>query len=166
MVISEGSMKGDLKSGWIWVKAYQKILKSGRIVCHNMSATKQSRLVSIPKSDLDSLKATIETLENEYVMDRLERSEQDIQNGRVRNVREFLKELWLPPDEGSRKIKVSTISNKAMKCPICGKENSSPPIKEWTFNVFQVSRYKCSECGDHFNTYVGEKNTYTIPRSS
>ena len=58
-----------------------------------MAATKQSRLVSIPKSDLDSLKATIETLENEYVMDRLERSEQDIQNGRVRNVREFLKEL-------------------------------------------------------------------------
>ena len=58
-----------------------------------MSATKQSRLVSIPKSDLDSLKATIETLENEYVMDRLERSEQDIQKGRVRNGREFLKEL-------------------------------------------------------------------------
>jgi hypothetical protein len=26
-------------------------------------------------------------------MDQLERSEQDIQNGRVRNVREFLKEL-------------------------------------------------------------------------
>ena len=62
-------------------------------MCHNMSATKQSRLVSIPKSDLDSLGATIETLENEYVMDQLERSEQDIQNGRVRNVREFLKEL-------------------------------------------------------------------------
>ena len=58
-----------------------------------MSATKQSRLVSIPKSDLDSLKATIETLENEYVMDQLERSEQDIQKGRVGNVRDFLKEL-------------------------------------------------------------------------
>ncbi|MHB1623336.1 MAG: hypothetical protein ACYCSO_09120 [Cuniculiplasma sp.] len=58
-----------------------------------MSATKQSRLVSIPKSDLDSLEATIETLENEYVMDQLERSEQDIQKGTVRNVREFLKEL-------------------------------------------------------------------------
>jgi hypothetical protein len=55
--------------------------------------TAKSRLVSIPKSDLDSLEATIETLENEYVMDQLERSEQDIQNGRVRNVREFLKEL-------------------------------------------------------------------------
>ena len=58
-----------------------------------MTKTKQSRLVSIPKSDLDSLEATVETLENEYVIDQLERSEQDIQNGRVRNVREFLKEL-------------------------------------------------------------------------
>ena len=58
-----------------------------------MTSTKQSRLVSIPKSDLDSLEATIETLENEYVMDQLERSEKDIQNGKVRNVREFLKEL-------------------------------------------------------------------------
>ncbi|MHB1493507.1 MAG: hypothetical protein ACYCSG_03410 [Thermoplasmataceae archaeon] len=55
--------------------------------------TAKSRLVSIPKSDLDSLEATIETLENEYVMDQLERSEQDIQKGKVRNVREFLKEL-------------------------------------------------------------------------
>jgi PHD/YefM family antitoxin component YafN of YafNO toxin-antitoxin module len=58
-----------------------------------MTREKQSRLVSIPKSDLDSLEATVETLENEYVMDQLERSEQDIQNGRVRNVRDFLKEL-------------------------------------------------------------------------
>ena len=58
-----------------------------------MTTAKQSRLVSIPKSDLDSLEATIETLENEYVMDQLERSEQDIQSGRVRNVREILKEL-------------------------------------------------------------------------
>ena len=58
-----------------------------------MTTAKQSRLVSIPKSDLDSLEATIETLENGYVMDQLERSERDIQNGRVRNVREFLNEL-------------------------------------------------------------------------
>ncbi len=58
-----------------------------------MAAIKQSRLVSIPKSDLDSLEATIETLENEYIMDQLERSEQDIQKGKVRNAREFLKEL-------------------------------------------------------------------------
>ena len=58
-----------------------------------MTKAKQSRLVSIPKSDLDSLEATLETLENEYVMDQLERSEREIQNGRVRSVRDFLKEL-------------------------------------------------------------------------
>ena len=58
-----------------------------------MTTARQSRLVSIPKSDPDSLEATIETLENEYVMDQLKRSEQDLQKGRVRNVREFLKEL-------------------------------------------------------------------------
>ena len=58
-----------------------------------MTTAKQSRLVSIPKSDLNSLEATIETLENEYVMDQLEWSEQDIQRGRVRNGRDFLKEL-------------------------------------------------------------------------
>jgi PHD/YefM family antitoxin component YafN of YafNO toxin-antitoxin module len=57
-----------------------------------MSANR-SRLVSIPKSDLDSLEATLETLENEYVMDQLERSEQDIIKGKVRNVRDFLKEF-------------------------------------------------------------------------
>jgi len=57
-----------------------------------MNANK-SRLVSIPKSDLDSLEATLETLENEYVMDQLKRSEQDIIKGKVRNVRDFLKEL-------------------------------------------------------------------------
>ncbi len=54
--------------------------------------TAKTRLVSIPKSDLDGLEATIETLENEYVMDQLKRSEENIQKGRVRNVRDFLKE--------------------------------------------------------------------------
>ena len=73
-------------------RAYLKLLKSKRILAYTMIMAK-SRLVNIPKSDLDSLEATIETLENEYVMDQLERSEQDIQKGRVRNVREFHKEL-------------------------------------------------------------------------
>ena len=58
-----------------------------------MTNAKQSRLVSIPKSDLDSLEATIETLENEYVMDQLERSQQDILKGKVRKVSEFINEL-------------------------------------------------------------------------
>ena len=58
-----------------------------------MTTAKQSRLVSIPKSNLDSLEATIETLGNEYIMDQLKRREEDIQKGRVRDAREFLKEL-------------------------------------------------------------------------
>lgn len=53
--------------------------------------TAKSRLVSVPKSYLDSLEATIETLENEYVMNQLRRSEIDVQNRKVRSAREFLK---------------------------------------------------------------------------
>ena len=86
--------KGEFELELLLTNAYNhKILKFKRIVCYNMTRTKQSRRVSIPKSDLDSLEATIETLENEYVMDQLERSDQDILNSRVRDVREFLKEL-------------------------------------------------------------------------
>ncbi len=51
------------------------------------------RLVTIPKADLESLEATVETLENKYVMEQLEKSEQDIVNGRTRNARDFMKEL-------------------------------------------------------------------------
>ena len=51
------------------------------------------RLVSIPKEDLESLEATIETLQNEYVMEQLEKSEIDIRNGRVRNIEKFIREL-------------------------------------------------------------------------
>ncbi len=58
-----------------------------------MTATKQSRLVSIPKSDMESLVATVETLENEYVMKQIKRSAIDIKKGKVRNVKDFIKEL-------------------------------------------------------------------------
>jgi PHD/YefM family antitoxin component YafN of YafNO toxin-antitoxin module len=54
---------------------------------------KMQRLVSIPKEDLESLQATIETLQNKYVMEQLERSEEDIRQGRVRDIDEFIKEL-------------------------------------------------------------------------
>lgn len=51
------------------------------------------RLVSIPKIDLESLEATVETLENREVMGQLENSEMDIRGGRTRNIDEFMKEL-------------------------------------------------------------------------
>jgi len=51
------------------------------------------RLISIPKSDLESLKATIETLENKYVMQQLIESEKDIIEGNLRDIDELIKEL-------------------------------------------------------------------------
>ena len=51
------------------------------------------RLVSIPKEDLESMEATIETLEDKYVMEHLEKSEEDIKAGRTRNIDKFIKEL-------------------------------------------------------------------------
>ena len=55
-------------------------------------AIAKDRMISIRKSDLDSLLAAIETLENQYIMDQLRKSEDDIRKGRVRNAREFLQE--------------------------------------------------------------------------
>ncbi len=51
------------------------------------------RLVSIPKTDLESLEATIETLENREVMEQLKSSEMDIKEGRMRNIDELMKKL-------------------------------------------------------------------------
>jgi hypothetical protein len=58
-----------------------------------MKRKKEARLTSRPKSEPDSLAATVETLENEYIIEQLEKSEQDILHGRVRNAKAFLKEL-------------------------------------------------------------------------
>ena len=57
-----------------------------------MMAKHKDRLISIPKSDLDSLLATIETLQSHCVMEQLRKSEDDIRKGRVRSAREFLQE--------------------------------------------------------------------------
>ncbi len=54
---------------------------------------KNQRLVSIPKSDLESLEVTVETLQNKYVINQLQKSEEDIRKGRVRNIDKFIKEL-------------------------------------------------------------------------
>ncbi len=48
---------------------------------------------SIPKSFLQSLIATIKTLIDTEIMDQIERSGEDLKNGRIRNVRDFLEEL-------------------------------------------------------------------------
>lgn len=50
-------------------------------------------MVTIPRSKLESMEATIETLGNRYVMAHLKKSDEDIRAGRVRDVEELLKEL-------------------------------------------------------------------------
>ncbi len=49
---------------------------------------------SFPKSFLQSLIATMQTILNVQIIDQIERSREDIKNGRVRVVRGFLKELY------------------------------------------------------------------------
>ncbi len=44
----------------------------------------KERLVSIPKRDLESLEATLETLENRLVMAQLAESEKDIRKDKIR----------------------------------------------------------------------------------
>jgi PHD/YefM family antitoxin component YafN of YafNO toxin-antitoxin module len=56
-------------------------------------STEKERLVSIRKSDLESLEATIDTLQKREVMEQLRKSDEDIEKGRVRPAKEFLKEL-------------------------------------------------------------------------
>ena len=51
---------------------------------------------SIPRSFLQSWIATIKTLLDTHIMEQIERSGEDLKNGRIRNVRDFLKEL--PPE--------------------------------------------------------------------
>ena len=55
--------------------------------------TMKQRLVSIPKEDLESLEATIETLQSKYVIEHLKKSEEDIREGRTHNIDELIKEL-------------------------------------------------------------------------
>ena len=52
----------------------------------------KDRLVSIPKSYLDGLLATIETLQSHSIMEQLRKSGNDLRKGRVRSAREFLEE--------------------------------------------------------------------------
>lgn len=46
-----------------------------------MAVKSEDRLVSVKKSDLESLEATVETLQNEEVMKQLKESERDIKEG-------------------------------------------------------------------------------------
>src|SRR5712691_11707846 len=52
-----------------------------------------------------------------------------------------------------------------LNCPRCGSPISTPPEREWTFQKYRVSRFRCDN-GDKFNLYSGATKTFTIPRPS
>jgi transposase-like protein len=49
-----------------------------------------------------------------------------------------------------------------MKCPACGREISSKPIKTWKFRFYDVSRYECQHCKTKFNIYDSPKSKFVI----
>lgn len=51
-----------------------------------------------------------------------------------------------------------------MKCPLCGAQNKNESFKSWHYNTYEVSRFKCSECGNMFNQYVDGEKRFTIPK--
>ncbi len=52
-----------------------------------------------------------------------------------------------------------------MKCPVCNSSVSSNPYREWRFNIYNVKRYKCENCGANFNVYeYNGTEKYTIPK--
>ena len=53
--------------------------------------------------------------------------------------------------------------SRFLNCPRCGSTVSGPPEREWTFQQYHVSRFKCDK-GDRFNLYKGDHKTFTIPR--
>ena len=52
-----------------------------------------------------------------------------------------------------------------MKCPYCGANVTSEPLKSWIYGVYVVSRYSCDNCNEKFNEYISEKGiSFTVPR--
>ena len=51
-----------------------------------------------------------------------------------------------------------------VRCPMCGAEFESEPLKTWRFGIYEVRRYKCPSCGGKFNLYWSEKTVFTIPK--
>jgi transposase-like protein len=53
----------------------------------------------------------------------------------------------------------------SVKCPKCGSEFSSKPLKSWKFRFYDVKRYECQHCKTKFNVYEGPKSRFTIPKA-
>jgi uncharacterized protein YlaI len=50
----------------------------------------------------------------------------------------------------------------SVKCPKCGSEISSKPLKAWKFRFYDVRRYECPHCKARFNVYDSPKSKFVI----
>jgi hypothetical protein len=55
--------------------------------------------------------------------------------------------------------------SKSVKCPACGRELSSKPLKSWKFRFYDVKRCECQHCKTKFNAYNSPESTFTIPKA-
>ncbi len=55
--------------------------------------------------------------------------------------------------------------SESVKCPACGREQSSKPLKAWKFRFYDVKRYECQHCKARFNVYESPKSRFTIPKA-
>jgi len=52
-----------------------------------------------------------------------------------------------------------------IKCPSCGKDFESAPMKKWKFRFYEVEHFKCPNCGKGIMVYSAPgKRTWTIPK--
>lgn len=53
----------------------------------------------------------------------------------------------------------------SIQCPICERENEERYLKKWSFNVFDVEKYKCKKCSTEFNIYLKDgAESFTLPK--
>ena len=54
--------------------------------------------------------------------------------------------------------------SESVRCPSCGYEFTSKPLRAWSFSRYKVKRYKCKKCAQKFNLYESSKGKFTIPK--
>ncbi|MGB9693811.1 MAG: hypothetical protein ACPLYF_03110 [Fervidobacterium sp.] len=50
----------------------------------------------------------------------------------------------------------------SVRCPVCGREFTSKPLKSWKFRFYDVSRYECPHCNIKFNVYDSPMSKFVI----
>ena len=55
--------------------------------------------------------------------------------------------------------------SKNVRCPLCGRDFTDEPLKNWKFNFYDVKRFQCAYCEEKFNVYESPKSTFTIPKA-